>query len=107
MLKRGKAPPITPKALSKDMAKVNGAGRVQLYAVQLSTDTTILIYNIYGWTNANHCKWAASRTNALIQAILSDMAMQPSGPMFVVGDLNGDPHNLCSPTSSTPSTHPP
>ena len=94
MLQQNKAPPIVPKPKSKAFAQLNGKGRVQLYALQACTEVTILVYNLYGWTNANTDKAAAKRTGALLQAILDDMAMQPQGPAMIVGDLNGDTHTF-------------
>ena len=91
LMQRATPPPLTPKPQSKHLKQLNGKGRVQLYAVQLDTEITILIYNIYGWTNANCNKEAAARTNNMLQAILDDMGLQPAGPRLVVGDLNGDP----------------
>ena len=73
------------------MVKVNGVGRLQLYAVQLSQDITMSVYNLYGWTNANLNREASHRTDSLIQAILGDVSLQPQGPVRIVGDLNGDP----------------
>ena len=91
MLKKAQSPPITPKPCHPNMTKVNGAGRLQLYAIQLSRDITVSVYNLYGWTNGNLNSEAATRTDSLIQAILSDVSLQPRGPVLIVGDLNGDP----------------
>ena len=56
-----------------------------------TNEVTFMIYNMYGWTNANLNKEAAARTNALIAAVFEDMILQPPGPKIIVGDLNGDP----------------
>ena len=84
-------PILTPKPASKHLQQLNGKGRVQLYALALAPQVTILIYNMYGWTGANHHKEAAKRTSDLLDAILSDMQAQPQGPAIIMGDLNGDP----------------
>ena len=85
---------ITPKAKSHKFSDINGKGRVQLYALDLSAEVYVLIYNIYGWTNAAKDKAAASRTNNMIEMILDDIGHQPPGPVLIVGDLNGDPPNF-------------
>ena len=91
LLQKTGRPPILPKPLGQMLKAINGAGRVQLYAIQVNKQVTLLVYNLYGWTNGNTCREAAARTNSLIQAILEDMALQPPGPMLVLGDINGDP----------------
>ncbi len=53
-------------------------------------DTTLLIYNIHGWTNGATDKQAASRTEDVLQAIFQDAELQPAGPMILTGDINGD-----------------
>ena len=84
-------PILTPKPASRQLQQINGKGRVQLYALAISPQVTILIYNIYGWTGANHHKEAAKRTGDLLEAIFSDMQAQPPGLAIILGDLNGDP----------------
>ena len=91
MLQRNGKPPTTPKPIGPNLRTINGAGRVQLYAIQVSRQATVLVYNLYGWTNGNTCKEASDRTNSLFQAILEDIALQPPGPVLVMGDINGDP----------------
>ena len=66
-------PILTPIPASQHLRQLNGKGRVQLYALALAPQVTILIYNIYGWTGANHHKEAARKTTALLEAIFSDM----------------------------------
>ena len=82
---------LTPTPTGQQLRQLNGKGRVQMYALALAPQITILIYNIYGWTGANHHKEAARRTSSILDAIMSDMQMQPPGPMLIMGDLNGDP----------------
>ena len=77
MLQAAKQPPLTPTAQSSQLKAINGQGRVQLYAMQLAQEITILVYNLYGWTNANCSKVVAQRTDTMIQAILEDMELQP------------------------------
>ncbi len=50
----------------------------------------MLVYNVYGWTNGATVKLSAERTAAILQAIFSDVELQPKGPVLIVGDLNGD-----------------
>ena len=90
-------PPLTPKPMSPQLRQINGQGRVQLYAMHLGANTTILIYNIYGWTNANNRLQAAARTNSMIHTILDDMARQPMGPKFVIGRPEWGHSNLPRP----------
>ena len=76
------------------MQQLNGKGRVELHALPIDPHTTITIYNIYGWTNANYSSEAQQRTSGMLEAILQDMDLQPPGPMYIMGDLNGDPPPL-------------
>ena len=85
---------LTPQPRSKTFELINGKGRVQLYALDLSADTYVLVYNLYGWTNAAKDKNAANRTNDMLEAIIDDMEKQPPGPTLVLGDLNGDVGNF-------------
>ena len=39
-------PTLTPRALSKHLLTLNGKGRVQLYALELTPQVIILVYNI-------------------------------------------------------------
>ena len=55
LFQRTGKPPMLPKALSPNFKAINGAGRAQLYAIQINTQVTILVYNLYGWTNGNTC----------------------------------------------------
>ena len=93
-LRKDNRPYILPKPKAKNFNAINGKGRVQLYALDITDKLYILIYNIYGWTNAAKDKAAAARTNAMIEYILEDMAHRPQGPMMIVGDLNGDTQNF-------------
>ena len=58
--------------------------------MELTPQVIVLVYNLYGWTGANHNKAAAARTNDLLEAMFSDIQAQPPGPALVVGDINGD-----------------
>ena len=91
LLQKTRLQPLTPKPMGRKLKQLNGAGRIQLYAMQMGNEVTFLVYNFYGWTNGNHSKEAAARTNSMVEAALEDMALQPPGPRFLLGDLNGDP----------------
>jgi hypothetical protein len=94
MASKGKKEIICPAPKGSQMKLINGKGRVQLYAIELARDVYVLIYNIYGWTNAAKIKSAAQRTDDIIATIIEDMEMQPPGPAFILGDLNGDINNF-------------
>ena len=68
---------LTPKPKSARLQELNGRGRVQLYAVQVSKKATILFYNVYGYTGAAKDKKAANRTNDILEAIFEDQEQQP------------------------------
>ncbi len=87
---KGKMPILTPRPKCERLGEVNGKGRVQLYAFQISKDKTVLIYNVYGWTSAAKNKGQAQRTDDILDMIFSDVQQQPKGPVFIAGDLNGD-----------------
>ena len=85
---------ITPPAKGKDFKKINGKGRVQLYAVEISKDVTLKIYNMYAWSNGAVCKENASRTDDMLRAVFQDNEQQAKGPCLIVGDLNADPVHI-------------
>ena len=91
MCQQTKSNIIVIKAKTARLAEYIEAGRVGLYAIELRANQFILAYVIYGWTGAHQNKDAASWTNELLDAIFVDQTYQTDGPMFTIGDLNGDP----------------
>ena len=80
-------PILQPKPCSKHLLSLQGNGRVYLYAIELTPQIIVLVYNIYAWTNGNHNKTAAHRTNDMLAAIFDDIDKQPTGPVLVMGDF--------------------
>ncbi len=80
---------IQPEPKHPDLFEINNQGRVGLYVLEVCPNTHMLVYVVYGWTDADKNEEAASRTDELLSLIVADMDMQGFGPKMIVGDLNG------------------
>ena len=69
-------------------------GRALHVGLGIKNGIVLSIFIIYGWSGSNGSKRNASKTNLLMQAILKEKDMQPSGPTIILGDLNADPENI-------------
>ena len=54
----------------------------------------IPVYNIYGFPGGHHDKEAASRTNAIVEAVVQEIAQRGDIYASIVGDLNADTCDL-------------
>ena len=59
-----------------------------MYGIRVSPTSIVLVYNIYGTTNGDHCPRAREATNSILAAVIDDMWLQPKGPKLIVGDFN-------------------
>ena len=78
------------KPLTDTFAKAVATSRVDHYAIDMGSGTTLSVYNVYGWTGATQNKRRATRTNRLFEAIIDEVYKQPEGPTIIVGDFNGE-----------------
>eukprot|EP00973_Karenia_brevis_P022644 3116630-Karenia_brevis.AAC.1 len=69
-------------------------GRVQLVAVMLPGNITLIIANIYCWTNGHTNQIAADRTNSLMSVIFEELQTHPRSPKIILGDLNADTDDI-------------
>ena len=72
------------------MKDAQGNGRVQLLGVCLPHDVILVIANVYGWTGGSRNEGAAGRTSDMLEAILTEFSVLPSGPKIILGDINAD-----------------
>ena len=54
----------------------------------------IPVYNIYGFPRGHHDKEAASRTNAIVEAVVQEITQRGDIYASIVGDLNADTCDL-------------
>ena len=94
IIQRGNTHIIKPNAAHKNLDKIRGKGRMELYGIQLQNKGVALVYSLYGWTTGETNNITAQRTNDLIQIILQDMNAKPRGPKFILGDFNATPDRL-------------
>ena len=88
IIQKSKQQIIKPKPLNKVLQHLNGESRFGLYGIRTSSKSVLMVYVVYGVTNGDTCPKAKQTTNAIIDAILDDIKLQPKGPKVVVGDLN-------------------
>ena len=75
--------------------KQHGIGRLQLIGCGIGARHTIVVANLYGWTRGSEEVHQALRTDHLLAAALDELARFPdTEPMFLVGDLNANLHDL-------------
>ena len=64
-------PPATPA-----FAKAWALGRAMRVVIRAGGRVAIPVYNIYGFPGGHHDKEAASRTNAIVEAVVQEIAQR-------------------------------
>ena len=64
-------PPATPA-----FAKARALGRAMRVVIRVGGRVAIPVYNIYGFPGGHHDKEAASRTNAIVEAVVQEIAQR-------------------------------
>ena len=85
---------IKPKPINKVLQSIVGGYCIGMYGIRVSPTSIVLVYNIYGVTNGDHCPKAREATNSILAAVLDDMTLQPKGPKLIVGDFNASIETL-------------
>ena len=81
---------VKVKPRSDSFKRAVTTGRVEHYAQDIGCSTTLSIFSIYGWTGGHQVRKQACRTDAIIAAIHDEVQRQPTGPVIIAGDLNGE-----------------
>ena len=69
-------------------------GRAMRDVIRAGGRVAIPVYNIYGFPGGHHDKETASRTNAIVEAVVQDTTQRGDIYASIVGDLNADTCDL-------------
>ena len=78
-------PPATPA-----FAKARALGRAQRVVIRVGGRVAVPVYNIYGFPGGHHEREAATRTNAIVEAVVQETTQRGDIYATIVGDLNAD-----------------
>ena len=83
---------IPTKILTEGFREVHEAGRAAKYQIDMGWDQNLMIFVIYGYTGDSG--EAKLGTNAIIDAIRSEVDRATYLPTVIMGDFNAEPESI-------------
>ena len=71
-------------------AKARDLGRAMRVVFRVGGRIALVVYNVYGFPGGHHCREAATRTNAIVEAVIQEATQRGDLYVAIVGDLNAD-----------------
>ena len=75
-------------------AKARNLGRAMRVVFRVGGRVALVVYNVYGFPGGHHCREAAARTNAIVEAVIQEATQRGDLYVAIVGDLNADAADL-------------